>query len=157
MTGVVIIDTSLTVLLIVGSASRDFIAMHRRLRGYTVDDFEMLGVLIAQFSEIVLLPHILAEASSLARQINNPARTKVQSALRTLIMTATELPIQSAFGAQRDEFDKLGLTDAVILHLCAMSISGIGPTLITVDTDLANSAHSLGYSVIDYKQEYQMG
>jgi hypothetical protein len=72
-------------------------------------------------------------------------------------MTATELPIQSASGAQRDEFGELGLTDAVILHLCNMSINGIPPTLITADTDLANSAHSQGYSVIDYKQEYQTG
>jgi hypothetical protein len=95
--------------------------------------------------------------SSLARQINDPARKKVQRALRTLITTATELPIQSVFGAERDEFDQLGLTDAVILHLCNMSINGISPTLITVDADLANSAHSLGYSVIDYKQEYQTG
>jgi hypothetical protein len=157
MTGVVVVDANLTVLLVVGSASKDYITTHRRLQDYTVDDFEMLGVLIAQFSEIVLLPHILAEVSSLARQINNPERTKVQIALRTLITTATELPIQSVFGVQRNEFNELGLTDAVILHLCTMSINGIRPTLITTDTDLANSALSLGYSVIDYKQEYQMG
>ena len=78
MTGVVVVDANLTVLLVVGSASKDYIATHRRLQDYTVDDFEMLGVLIAQFSEIVLLPHILAEVSSLARQIKNPARAKVQ-------------------------------------------------------------------------------
>jgi hypothetical protein len=157
MTGVVVIDANLTVLLVVGSASKGYISMHRRLQDYTEDDFDMLGLLIAQFSDIVLLPHILAEVSSLARQINDPARKKVQRALRTLITTATELPIQSVFGAERDEFDQLGLTDAVILHLCNMSINGISPTLITVDADLANSAHSLGYSVIDYKQEYQTG
>jgi hypothetical protein len=157
MTGVVIIDANLTVLLVVGSASKDYIAIHRRLQDYTVDDFDMLSLLIAQFSEIVLLLHILAEASSLARQINNPARARVQWALKTLITTATELPLQSVFGVERDEFDQLGLTDAVILHLCTMSINGVSPTLITVDADLADSAHSLGYSVIDYKQEYQMG
>jgi hypothetical protein len=72
-------------------------------------------------------------------------------------MTATELPIHSAAGAQRDEFGELGLTDAVILHLCDMTINGIAPTLITVDTDLADSAHSQGYSVIDFKQEYRTG
>lgn len=70
-------------------------------------------------------------------------------------MTATELPIQSASGAQRDEFGEFGLTDAVILHFCDMSINGILPTLVTADTDLANSAHSQGYSVIDFKREFQ--
>jgi hypothetical protein len=157
MTGVVVVDSNLMVLLVVGSASKEYIAKHKCLQHYSVDDFELLGLLIAEFSEIVILPHILAEVSSLARQIKNPARATVQNALRTLITTATELPIQSASGAQRAEFDELGLTDAVILHLCNMSVNGISPTLITCDTDLANSAHSLGYSVIDYKQEYQNG
>jgi hypothetical protein len=155
MTGVVVVDANLLVLLVVGSASKDYIAKHRRLKGYTVDDFKLLGLIISGFSDLVLLPHVLAEVSSLARQIGNPARAEVQNALRTLITTAVELPIQSALGAQRDEFDELGLTDSVILHLCTMSVSGVIPTLVTVDTDLANSAHSLGYSVIDYKQEYQ--
>ena len=74
MTGVVVVDANLTVLLVVGSADRDFIAKHKRLQGYTIDDFELLGILIAKFSEIVVLPHILAEVSSLARQIDKPAR-----------------------------------------------------------------------------------
>jgi hypothetical protein len=158
MTGVVVIDASLTVLLVVGSASTEYIAKHKRLRDYTIEHFKLLvGLISADFSDIVLLPHILSEASSLARQIENPARAKIQEALRTLIMTATELPIQSAFGAQRDEFGELGLTDAVILHLCNMTENGIPPTLITTDTDLANSAHSQGYSVIDFKDAYQTG
>ncbi len=158
MTGVVVVDASLLVLLIVGSASREYIAKRKRLReDYTIEDFELLGLIIAEFSELVLLPHILVEVSSLARQIENPARARIQDTLKTLIMTATELPIRSASGAQRDEFGELELTDAVILHLCNMSISGIRPTLITADTDLANSAHSQGYSVIDFKQEYQTG
>ncbi len=93
----------------------------------------------------------------MARQIENPARARIQDTLKTLIMTATELPIQSALGARRDEFGELGITDSVILHFCDMSINGISPTLITADTGLANSAHSQGYSVIDFKQEYQAG
>jgi len=157
MTGVVVVDANLLVLLVVGSASKAYIARHKRLRNYTVEDFELLGLIVAAFSGIVLLPHILAEASNLARQIDNPARAQVQNALRTLIMSTTELTIQSSFGAQRDEFDESGLTDAVILHLCSMSINGISPTLITADSELADSAYSQGYSVIDYKQDYQTG
>lgn len=155
MSGAVVVDANLTVLLVVGSADRGLISRHQRLQGYTSDDFELLGLLIAQFSDIVLLPHVLTEVSNLARQIDGPARGRVKAALRELIMTAVELPIPSAFGALSSEFEELGLTDAVLLHLCAMSIDGINPTLITVDADLANSAHSLGYSVIDYRQECQ--
>jgi hypothetical protein len=159
MSGVVVIDTNLMVLLIVGSASKEYISRHKRLGGYTVDDFEMLGVLLSGFSEIVLLPHILAEVSNISRQAGNLldglARAKIRSALRTIIETCVELPLQSMSGVQRDEFDMFGLTDSVILHFCTMAINGIRPTLLTVDTELANSAYSSGYSVIDYKEQFQ--
>jgi hypothetical protein len=155
MKGVVIVDANLTVLLVVGAASRQYIAKHKRLQAYTSEDFELLGLLIAQFSEIVLLPHILAEVSNLARQIVNPARREVQRSLRTLVETAIELPIASVHGVRREEFDLLGLTDAMILHLCDLNFLGLRPTLITSDSTLADSANSLGYSVIDYKQEFQ--
>jgi hypothetical protein len=68
MTGVVVVDANLLVLLVVGSASRDYIAKHKRLQGYTIYDFELLGLIIADFSDIVLLPHILVEVSSLAKK-----------------------------------------------------------------------------------------
>jgi hypothetical protein len=157
MTGVVVVDTNLLLLLIVGAASREYVGKHKRLRDYSLDDLDLLVELIGQFPDMVLLPHILAEVSNLARQIDNPARAKIQKTLRTLVETSTELPIQSIYGVQRREFDELGLTDAMILHLCSLSGNGISPTLITVDTTLADSANSLGYSVIDYKEEYLSG
>ena len=157
MNGVVVIDTALMVLLVVGSASKDYISKHKRLRDYSLEDFELLGLIISEFSDIVLLPHILVELSSLARHIGSPAREKIQNSLKTLIMTATELPVQNVSGALRDEFNELGLTDAIILHFCSMHLNGINPTLITSDTDLANNAHAQEYSVIDYKKEYQIG
>jgi hypothetical protein len=48
MTGVVVVDTNLPVLLVVGSASKEYIAMPKCLQhDYSVDDFELLGILIA--------------------------------------------------------------------------------------------------------------
>ena len=155
MSGVVVIDANLMILLVVGSASPDYIVKHKRLQDYTIDHFEILGLLISEFSEIVLLPHVLAEVSNLSRQIGRPARARVQYVLKTLIETATELPIPSVLGAKRNEFDELGLTDAILLHICSMQINGLNPTLLTADTDLADSASSLGYSLIDFRREYQ--
>lgn len=156
MSGSVVVDTNLLLLLVVGSASKNFIGMHKRLKDdFTEDDFDLLGLIIAEFSDIIVLPHILAETSNLMRHIGNPALEKIQGKLRTLIESATEFPVQSVFGARRDEFNNLGLTDAVMLHVCAMSLDGNSPTLITTDDKLANAANSLGYSVIDFKQVYQ--
>jgi riboflavin biosynthesis pyrimidine reductase len=68
-----------------------------------------------------------------------------------------ELPVPSIDGAQRREFLDLGLTDAVILHVCSMVPGGVAPTLVTADSKLANAANALGYSVIDYRQEFLNG
>ncbi len=155
MKGVVVLDTNLMVLLTVGSAARDYIAKHKRLQSYTVDDFDLINILIAQFSDIVLIPHILSEASSIARQISQPALRGVQSAFRRLISGCTEYPVPSVLACERSEFARLGLTDAVILHFCSLQLAGIPPTLLTTDTDLADSAIAQGHSVIDYKREYQ--
>jgi riboflavin biosynthesis pyrimidine reductase len=59
--------------------------------------------------------------------------------------------VPSIDGARRREFLDLGLTDAVILHLCSMVPGGVASTLVTADSKLANA---LGYSVIDYRQEF---
>jgi len=157
MSGVIIVDTNLLVLLVVGSASIEYINKHKRLTEFSTDDFELLVELIGTFSDIVMLPHILSETSNLIKQTDNPARLKIQHSFRTLVNTTTELPLPSVYGVQRSEFAELGLTDAMILHLCNLTGNGIEPTLLTTDTALANNAHSLGYSVIDYKQEYQTG
>jgi len=154
MKGVVVIDTNLLVLLVVGSASRNYIQKHKRLSGYTPEDFDLLGLILSEFSEIVFLPHILAEVSNIARQIDFPAKRQVQVAFRVLVTTCVEFPIQSISGVQREEFGRVGLTDAVILHFLALNANGINPTLLTSDTELANLAQSLGYSVIDYRREF---
>jgi hypothetical protein len=150
----VVIDTNLLVLLVVGSASRDYIARHKRLDGYTVRHFDDLVALISVFSEIVLLPQIVAEVSNLVRQIEGGPQRRIQSALRTLIENCREFPAESLSGALREEFLELGITDSVVLHFCSLDMEGLHPTLITSDSRLADVGHSLGYSIIDYKQEF---
>src|ERR1700722_10956523 len=153
MNSPVIIDTNLLSLLVVGATSRKYISLHKRLESdFTVREYELLVEFISLFTDIILIPHIVAETSSLIRQIRAPMRTSIQETLRTLITTAIELSIPSAWGAQRDEYQGLGITDAVILHF--LSMSGIEPTLMTIDRDLINSASSLGYRVIDYRREF---
>jgi hypothetical protein len=155
MNGVVVIDTNLLLLYIVGLASPDYISKHKRLNAYSVDDFELLGLIIASFSEIVTLPHILSETSNFIRHIENPALARIQSVFKAFIERTIEIPAMSLQGAEREEFKSLGLTDAMILYFCGLSIDGAGATLLTADTRLADRANLAGYSVIDYKQSFQ--
>jgi hypothetical protein len=101
MNSLVVIDTNLLCLLIVGATSREYISLHKRLASdFNISHFELLVELIGVFSDIVLLPHIIAETSSIIRQIRTPMRTRIQETLRTLIATTIEFPIASAWGAQ---------------------------------------------------------
>ena len=157
MTCAVIVDTNLTVLLIVGSASRDYIRMHRRFQKYTEDDFDVLGELINQFDDIITVPHVLSETSNLIRQVVGQAHRLILARFQVFVETVVELPIASLIGCQRLEFRRLGLADSVLLHVCSLDLAGTRPTLVTVDGVLADTASSLGFSVVDYKREYMSG
>jgi hypothetical protein len=114
-----------------------------------------LSLISVQFSDIVRLPHIGSETSSLVRQVDNPALAHIPSTFRAFIVRAAEIPAPALDGARREEFQGLGLTDAVILHVCGLTIDGIGPTLVTADTRLADKANSLGYSMIDDERDFR--
>ena len=79
MNNPVVLDTNLLMLLIVGATSRDYISIHKRLSSdFTETEYEILVDLIGVYSDIVLLPRIVAETSSLVRQVINPIRQRVQ-------------------------------------------------------------------------------
>lgn len=79
MTGPVLIDSNVLVLLIVGGTSRNYVAVHKNTKDrFDANDFDLLMVLVRDFSEIVLVPHVVAETSSLVRQIGEPRRTEIQ-------------------------------------------------------------------------------
>ena len=53
------IDSSLLVLLIVGSVGRDLIAKHRRLREYTAEDYQILIDLLGPVDRVFVTPNTL--------------------------------------------------------------------------------------------------
>jgi hypothetical protein len=149
----VLLDTNLLVLLVVGLASPAYIASHRRLRDdFSVSDYETLVHAISGFEAIMLVPHVLAETSNLARQIADPARRLIQERFRRLVLSVGEIQVPSEVGLRREEFVRLGLNDAVLLHLCAQSLDGLRPTLLTIDRPLADAANARGYDVVDFRE-----
>jgi predicted nucleic acid-binding protein len=154
MRGVVVVDTNLLLLLVVGAASPAYIAQHKRLSEYSADDLHLLQLIISEFAEIVCIPHILSEVSNLVKGIDERSRLEIMRKLRRFVEVTRELHIPSVRGTARSEFTDLGLTDAIILHLCNLSLGGLAPTLVTADRDLANRALALGCSVIDYRRDF---
>ena len=125
------IDANLLVLLIVGSVGKDLIAKHRRLREYTEDEYETLLSLVGQVDKVLVTPNTLTETSNLLAQHREPERGRFFDCLRLLIHASEEVVVASKDASSNTAFNRLGLTDAVLLD----AITEETP-LLTVDLDL---------------------
>ena len=125
------IDANLLVLLVVGNTDKALISKHRRLRGYSVEDYDTLIDILSQAERIFITPNTLTEASNLLAQHGDPERSLIFDTLRAVIHDNIEVVVRSRVASSRNEFNKLGLTDSVLLEV----VSEETP-LITVDMDL---------------------
>jgi hypothetical protein len=147
----IILDSNLLLLLIVGLTSPAYITKHRRLREYEEVDFELLKGFVDSATRIVVTPHTLAETSNLIGYIGQPAREHIYLQLRLLLGVADERYIESSSAAQRTEFPRLGLADAVQLDLATES-----HTLLTVDLDLYLAACRRGMKAENFNYHRNM-
>lgn len=148
MTGIAVaVDSNLMLLLVVGLASRDFIAKHKRLQAFTADDFDLLLSELAVASEVLVTPNVLTETSNLIDHIADPARTQVYERFRDLLSTATaiETHVPSLDAVHRSELPRLGLSDCALLELAARGIP-----LVTVDLHLYLAAAAKGYKALNF-------
>jgi hypothetical protein len=132
------LDTNLLILFVVGLADSKLISVHKRLRAYSISDFDLLSSMIAMSSGVMVTPNTLSEASNLLRQISGPAADAISSALKLMIENTSEIYVKSSIASARPEFLHLGLTDSVLLEINASDV-----VVITADLDLYLAAQSL--------------
>ena len=129
------IDASLLVLLVAGREDRAIIARHRRLRGYTADDYDLLLGLTDDADHVFVTPNTLTEASNLLGQHREPERTRLYRRLRELIETSEEVVVRSVDASSNPAYEHLGLTDAALLEAATPDAP-----LVTVDVALYRAA-----------------
>lgn len=151
MSGLIAVDTNLLVLLVVGSASEDFIDRHKRTSAYGREDFRLLRTILLEAEGLVLTPHVLAETSNLARQFKRPGVDLIGGVLRGLIERSREVAIPARDAVRRVEFRYLGLTDAALLAVDADDI-----TLLTDDFDLYHASLSAGRKPINFSHRREL-
>ena len=126
-----LVDTNLLLLFVVGSEAPSLIAKHRRLETYSEDDFQALRRLLDQAGEIHVTPNTLTETSNLLGQHGEPERSRLYHRLRTIIQDTREIVVPSAKASAHPAFDRLGLTDVVLLEAAAAETP-----LLTMDFQL---------------------
>lgn len=132
-----LIDANLFVLFVVGRTGRKLIAKHRRLREFSVDDYNRLVKIIRMVDKVVVTPNTLTETSNLLAQHQEPERSRFFDVLRYLIENSEEITVASVDASRSRAFRRLGLTDAAVLEV----VSADTP-LLTVDLDLYIAALS---------------
>ncbi len=147
----VLLDTNLMVLLVVGTASPNYIKRHKRLQAYTEKDYRMLvNILPTEPRRVLVTPNTITETSNLAGQIAEPARKRVFETMRALLGDMDEVYVASRRAADHVSFVRLGITDAALLH---SSLNGT--LLITADLDLYLEAARQGRPVINFNHHIE--
>ncbi len=135
-------------MLVVGSEGRELIVKHRRLDGYTADDYDILLDMIHQVGRVLVMPNTLTETSNLLAQHGEPERSRILRRLRYIVHESEEVVVASEVATDNSQFEQLGLTDAALQEV----ITPRTP-LITVDFDLYLAALEKGEdTVVNFAQ-----
>lgn len=113
----ILVDTNLLILLAVGSFEPRLIERHKRTRQFTTEDYGLLRRFLARFRRVVATPNVLTEVSNLVDQSGGTSREGLQALLASIIEVLEEHYIPSRDSCDVEEFQRLGLADAAILHL----------------------------------------
>src|ERR1700748_375819 len=98
-----LLDANLLVLFTVGAASKDYIEKHKRLRAYTVRDYDLLCKAFIRIArQVIVTPNTVTEASNLIRQIADPARTHIARVFRDILNGVFEISVASQAAAASD-------------------------------------------------------
>jgi hypothetical protein len=139
-----IVDSQLLLLLVVGIGGRADMAGSKRLCSqYSEIDFERLVKFVMQFDRIPTLPNILTEVSNFIGDSDMPRTNRARAALKAIIQNAVEVHQPSESVVQQQEFDWLGITDTAQLLLLES-----GHSLITNDRRLYAAALNRGLQAI---------
>jgi hypothetical protein len=116
-----LIDANLLVLYLVGKTNKNRIPTFKRTQQYTVEDFELLELLIANFLTLVTTPHVLTEASNLSA-LHTEELKVLRGLFKDTVEQMREFYDESRSIVADPAFARLGLTDAAIATLCRRSM-----------------------------------
>jgi hypothetical protein len=141
----VLLDSMLLSLFVVGTASRLYITKHKRLLNFREEDFDLLIGNVSQASGLLLTPNTLTETANWVKMIGEPARSDVASTFQAMVVALEESYVPSRDAVLASEFGRLWLTDAAILSALAN-----GHILLTTDFALYDAALRRGLKAINF-------
>ncbi len=103
------------VLFVIGGVDPKLLGDAKRVKEYRPSDYELVYIYANEFSEIVLLPNTISEASDLLDQLKGGRRERCMERLAQLVKGSSERYIASVSAMEQPEYMALGVADAAIL------------------------------------------
>lgn len=118
---------------------------------YDEDGFDLLVEKLEEFSEVVLTPNTLTEASNILRHIGNPDRERLTHTLRSYIHGNPERYIGSEEVSNDATYIRLGLTDAALMRIGREQTT----VLLSADNQLYLAASQQGFEAVNFAHLYE--
>jgi hypothetical protein len=114
----VLLDTNLVLLLLIGSMDEALIGTHKRIRKYTLGDFQLLNSLlepVVRAKRLLTTPHVATEVSNLTGDLFSDQRFVIL--FRRFLQLSPESYCQAATVVNLVRWERLGLTDTALCYL----------------------------------------
>ena len=141
----VLVDSNLLFVLVVGYTSRDHVGRVRRTGQYSVEDFDLLQSTLAEFDEVLVTPHVLAETSNLLGYLADPLLSKARAMFAAILPPWQERFSRGTELTGTPIYLRLGLTDSALFSMASEST-----TLLTDDLHLFIATSKAGRSAINF-------
>lgn len=113
----ILVDTGPLLLLVVGLYDQGKIEQFARTRVHTIEHFNILNSLLADFRKVVTTPHILTEVCDLLGKFSSPIKEDVLlKSLAPCMDRMEEKYIESSELGKTPSFRTLGLADSSIVN-----------------------------------------
>lgn len=141
----VLIDTNLLLLLIVGLYDKNIIGIHKRTKGFTPEDYDLLIRQINGFNTLWITSHCLAETSNLLKQTHKDQAVKLLYYLSQFCRTTRESHISKKYIFDNEAYLSLGVSDTGLVQK-----SKRVNCVYTVDLDLYIKLSNIGQRVVNF-------
>ena len=141
----ILIDTNLLLLYFVGSYDLERIGKFKRTITFTLEDFQLLAMIVSYFETVVTTPNVLTEVSNLSNQLPQQVKNTYFQVFSQLTSNLQETYQPSEEICALPHFRRFGLTDSGIIDLAPEKY-----LVLTDDFPLANYLQSTNVDVINF-------
>jgi hypothetical protein len=115
MPRIVLLDSNLFLVWVVGRVDPALVGVYERTSSYTAEDFELLVEYLANFEMVRVLPNIVTEVNNLLGKLKGDHKTTAHRILAQAVHDWEEQYVKSSDAVQQPEFMWLGITDSAVL------------------------------------------